>query len=58
MKPYQYQQPLREVRLPLQQVPRNILRSIVQDAHFRNDRYPKFVVLGYKGRVVTYYRAA
>lgn len=50
--------PLREVRLPLQQVPRNILRSIVQDAQFRDADYPQFVVLGYRGRVVTYYRAA
>jgi hypothetical protein len=54
----QRRQPLREVRLALQQVPRNILRSIVQDAHFRNDSYPQFVVLGYRGGVVRYYRAA
>ena len=38
---------LREVRLPLQEAPRNILRSIVQDARFREERYPRFVVLGY-----------
>jgi hypothetical protein len=35
-----------------------ILRSIVQDAHFRHDDYPRFVVLGYQNGVVRYYRAA
>ena len=39
---------LTEIRLPLQQVPRSILRSIVQDAQYPGTELPRLVILGIK----------
>ncbi len=47
---------LTEIRLPLQQVPRTILRSIIQDAYSLGGDIPRFVILGIRARVVRYYR--